>query len=73
MRLSDERMAQQKSIAPRDELEVALIELLAGLGFHNKRIAALFDCNQGRISDYDSPPPPWSFEIKGVGKIVGGK
>jgi predicted XRE-type DNA-binding protein len=31
--------------------DVAIIRTLKMLGFHNKRIAALFDVNQGRISE----------------------
>ena len=31
--------------------DAIVIKALLKLGFHDKRIAALFDCNQGRVSE----------------------
>ena len=33
------------------EADAVIVRMLNGFGFHNKRIAALFDVNQGRISE----------------------
>lgn len=51
MTLAQERLASQKSEAPGDDPEIALVKLLVDVGFQHKRIAALFDCNQGRIAE----------------------
>jgi hypothetical protein len=39
---------------PIDEDAAATIKLLLKLGHQQKRIASLFDCNQGRISEIAS-------------------
>lgn len=49
--LSHRRQKSQISNAPDDDLEIALVRLLIRVGFQHKRIAALFDCNQGRIAE----------------------
>lgn len=49
--LSSDRTLSQNSSAPNDDLEIALVRLLIRVGFQHKRIAALFDCNQGRIAE----------------------
>lgn len=49
--LSQERMESQKSDAPNGDLEIAIVKHLVDVGFQHKRIAALFDCNQGRIAE----------------------
>lgn len=45
-----ERHVEQKSdkLSPSD---AAIVVLLASMGFQHKRIAALFDVNQGRIAE----------------------
>lgn len=45
--MSDHRQASDRLSAE----DAALIKLLLQLGHAQKRIAALFDCNQGRISE----------------------
>lgn len=45
LELTKERIASQKSDAPGDDLEIAIVKLLVDVGFQHKRIAALFDCN----------------------------
>lgn len=49
--LPEERIESQKSDAPTGALEIAIVKLLVDVGFQHKRIAALFDCNQGRIAE----------------------
>ena len=49
--LSEERIESQKSDAPTGALEIAIVKLLVDVGFQHKRVAALFDCNQGRIAE----------------------
>jgi DNA-directed RNA polymerase specialized sigma24 family protein len=44
------RWEGQKS-EPLSFSDRSIVQLLAREGFHQKRIAALFDCNQGRIDD----------------------
>lgn len=44
------RRVQQKSFALTEDDKV-VVQYLRNCGFHNKRIAALFDVNQGRISE----------------------
>lgn len=51
MTLTQEQLESQKSEAPGSDLEVAIVKLLIHVGFQHKRIAALFDCNQGRIAE----------------------
>lgn len=48
-----EREHAQKSVE-LDEQDAAVIKLLLAEGFAQKRIAALFDVNQGRISEINS-------------------
>lgn len=36
------------------EKDAVVVKMLLRLGFQHKRIAALFDCNQGRISEINS-------------------
>ena len=36
---------------PLTDGDKAIVRRLSSEGFHQKRIAALFDCNQGRIRD----------------------
>lgn len=48
--MSDERQASEKLTT----VDAATIKLLLGLGHQQKRIAALFDVNQGRISEIAS-------------------
>lgn len=50
-RLPQHRMRSQRSEAPTAPVEVAITKLLLDVGFTQKRIAALFDCNQGRIAE----------------------
>ncbi|MCH4543159.1 hypothetical protein [Ochrobactrum sp. A-1] len=50
-RLPQYRIRSQHSEAPTAALEVAITKLLLDIGFTQKRIAALFDCNQGRIAE----------------------
>ncbi len=50
-RLPQHRIHSQRSEAPTAPLEVAITKLLLDVGFTQKRIAALFDCNQGRIAE----------------------
>lgn len=49
--LSEERINSQMSESPTGDLEIAIVKLLLDIGFQHKRIAALFDCNQGRIAE----------------------
>lgn len=49
--LDPSRIESQKSETPSGILEVAIVRLLIDVGFQHKRIAALFDCNQGRIAE----------------------
>lgn len=49
--LSHDRIESQKSDAPSGALGIAIVKLLVDVGFQHKRIAALFDCNQGRIAE----------------------
>lgn len=51
MHLNNTRINSMQSEAPNDNLEVALTKLLIDVGFQHKRIAALFDCNQGRVAE----------------------
>lgn len=51
MTLSEERIDSQRSEAPAGDLEIAVVKLLVDIGFQHKRVAALFDCNQGRIAE----------------------
>lgn len=50
-KISEATMACQASTTPSSELEVAIVCFLSQSGFQHKRIAALFDCNQGRVSE----------------------
>lgn len=50
-KLSTKRNESQKSHNPESETEIAIVKMLCDAGFHHKRIAALFDCNQGRIAE----------------------
>jgi hypothetical protein len=73
--ISDERDRSQRSVAPRDDIELALIDMLAMMGWQHKRIAALFDCNMGRIAqalagEY-GPVPEWELRIRGAGSMRG--
>lgn len=52
MPISREFLETQKSPDIKDDAcACALVRFLSREGFHNKRIAALFDVNQGRISE----------------------
>ena len=71
----------QNSDTLRQE-DVSVIKLLLHLGFQHKRIAALFDVNQGRISEINSgakwgnvnminvdpPEQPYEYPLKKKGK-----
>lgn len=48
--LPEERKTSQSSRA-LDSTDAAVVKLLMELGFQHKRIAALFDVNQGRIAE----------------------
>lgn len=49
--LDPARIKSQRSDAPNGDLEIAIVKHLVDVGFQHKRIAALFDCNQGRIAE----------------------
>lgn len=69
LKLPQERIESQRSDAATDPVEVAIIKLLVDVGFHHKRIAALFDMNQGRISEVANgqvrPDVGYAFEVIG--------
>lgn len=50
-KLPDERIRSQRSDGLSDAIEIAIAKLLIDVGFQHKRVAALFDCNQGRIAE----------------------
>lgn len=70
--LNVERQDSQKSHNPEGIVEISIIRMLIRVGFHHKRIAALFDCNQGRISEVAKGSygvPAWWFQIPGTGEL----
>lgn len=73
--LSSHRVKSQRSENPSGELEIAIVKLLIAVGFQHKRIAALFDCNQGRIAEiskgHKGAEVSCVFTAKTEGKDVG--
>ena len=69
LKLPLERIKSQRSDAIDHDIEIAITRLLLDVGFHHKRIAALFDCNQGRIAEIatgqNRPGVSYSFNIEG--------
>lgn len=66
--VSRARQNSQLSHNPDEPLEFAIVKLLVDHGFHHKRIAALFDCNQGRIAEiargHRGASTSYSFKVK---------
>ena len=57
--------------------QALVIKLLIGNGHKEHRIAALFDCNQGRISEVRTGARnanvPWpTLHVGDTGKVIGG-
>lgn len=50
-KLPEERIESMKSDAIDHDIEIAITKLLIDVGFHQKRIASLFDCSQGRVAE----------------------
>ena len=67
MRVQDER-GRSNGRAPTGKTEIAVVRMLRNIGFNEQRVAALFGCNQGRISEcfkgtaaYEGVKVPWVF------------
>ena len=69
LKLPEERIESQKSDGFNHAIEIALVKLLLRAGFQHKRIASLFDCNQGRIAEVATGAngPDVSFEFNVIG------
>lgn len=68
--LPKSRLNSQKSEAPTDAAEIAIVKMLSDAGFQHKRIAALFDCNQGRIAEivngHKGASVSYQFQVMGA-------
>ena len=68
-KLPDERIESQKSDGFNHAVEVAIVKLLLSVGFHQKRVASLFDCSQGRVTEVatgqNGPGVSFLFKVTG--------
>lgn len=68
-KLPGERIESQKSDGFNHAVEVAIVKFLLDVGFHQKRIASLFDCSQGRVTEVATGQngPDVSYEFNVIG------
>ena len=74
-KLPEERIESMKSDAIDHDIEIAITKLLIDVGFHQKRIASLFDCSQGRVAEISigKNGPRIGYEFRDEGGVDAGR